>query len=186
MINYSLPVKLTIDDEDFPINKNGDFRVILDVICALNDTALEEEERIFSALCIFFDFNIPQNIYEAYKQMALFISCGEENCKTAPSKPLMDWEKDFNLIIPAVNKSLGYEVRSAEYLHWWTFMSGYMEIGKDCSFTYITALRSKINKNIPLDKWEKRYLEENKDLVLLPAKYTKEEEEFLNTLIGGE
>ena len=42
----------------------------------------------------------------------------------------MDWDQDAPLIVPAINKVLGGEVRAMPYLHWWTFVGAYMEIGE--------------------------------------------------------
>jgi hypothetical protein len=74
---------------------------------------------------------------------------------------------------------LGYECRSVEYLHWWTFMGAYMEIGGDCAFSQIVSLRSKLAKGKKLEKYEREWLRQNWDLVTLPTKYTAEDEEML-------
>lgn len=45
----------------------------------------------------------------------------------------MDWEQDSPIIAPAVNKNIGKDIRSLEYMHWWTFLGAYMEIADGCS-----------------------------------------------------
>ena len=44
----------------------------------------------------------------------------------------MSWEQDFDMIIAPVNRIAGCEVRALEYLHWWSFLSFYQEIGDCC------------------------------------------------------
>ena len=55
---------------------------------------------------------------------------------------LMDWEQDAPIIIPSVNRVLGKEIRALPYLHWWTFMGAYMEIGESL-FSQVVSLRKK-------------------------------------------
>ena len=45
----------------------------------------------------------------------------------------MDGEQDFPFIVGPVNRVLGKEIQSLKYLHWWSFLSAYTEIG-DCTF----------------------------------------------------
>lgn len=52
MINYELPTKVNIDGTEYPINKNGDYRMVLDVISVLNDNELTKQEKAYCALSI--------------------------------------------------------------------------------------------------------------------------------------
>ena len=65
---------------------------------------------------------------------------------------MMDWEQDSAVIIPAVNKVLGKEIRSMPYCHWWTFLGAYMEIG-DGVYQQILQIRQKKLKGKKLEKW---------------------------------
>ena len=71
MINYSLPTEIIIDGVIYPINKNGDYRMILDVVSALNDETLSEQDKVRTSLCIFYDFNIPPDTQKAVDEMML-------------------------------------------------------------------------------------------------------------------
>lgn len=86
----------------------------------------------------------------------------------------MDWDQDAQIIIPSINKVLGFEVRSVEYMHWWTFFGAYMEIGEGV-FSSVLSIRSKKAKNKKLEKWEQEYYQENKWMIDLKKKYTQEE-----------
>ena len=65
----------------------------------------------------------------------------------------MDGEQDFPFIVGPVNRVLGKEIRSLKYLHWWSFLSAYTEIG-DCTFQKIVSIRSKRAKGMRLEKGE--------------------------------
>lgn len=86
MINYHLPTAIIIDNVSYPINRNGDYRMVLDVISVLNDSVLTEQEKVYCALVIFYDFNVPENIQEAVNEMMCFINCGEFEEKSSQAK----------------------------------------------------------------------------------------------------
>lgn len=190
MINYDLTQKIEIDGTEYPITLGGDYRVVLDVITALNDKELSENEKVVVALSVFYGIS-PQNIvlalYDnrefiqiAFDKMMWFINCGEEiNEKQSAKPPLMDWEQDFPLLIAPINKALNREIRSPEYLHWWTFISGYMEIG-ECTFSTVANIRKKRMKGKPLDKQEQAFFRENADKVILKNRLSQEEIDFMN------
>ena len=89
----------------------------------------------------------------------------------------MDWEQDASLIVTAVNKVLGREVRADSYLHWWSFLSAYMEIDNKTLFSNILSIRIKKSKGKKLEKWEQEFYRENKSLIDIKRKLTAEEEE---------
>lgn len=176
-----------------------DFRAVLDLLTALSDKDMQgQNERETSYIqCelirrIMFenpDELLPEDMQEAFNGVVRFIDMEiEHSDKKSPR--VMDWEQDATLIIPAVNRVIGHEVRADKYMHWWTFLSAYMEIG-ECSFSHILSIRQKIATGKKLEKWERDFLNENKDLVLLKDKLTEEErkqreaeEQALKDLLG--
>lgn len=181
MINYTLPTSIELDGTSFEIR--SDFRAILDIISALNDANLEDADKIYIALKIFYkSLEDIKDIKEAYEKLVWFIDCGED-FKNYNQKPrLMDWEQDFSYIAPAVNKTLGYECRSINYLHWWSFIGAYREIG-ECSFSYIVGIRNKVLKGERLDKQERKFYNENIDLIKLKDNLSDEEKELIDSII---
>jgi hemoglobin-like flavoprotein len=177
---WDLPIAVEIDGEQHNIRNKCDYRVVLDVFSALNDNELTDEEKLKCALFIFYEnLSEIENLESAVKQMFYIISGGEE--QTNENKPqLMDWEHDFPVLVAPINKVLGCEVRSVPYLHFYTFLSAYMEIG-ECVFSTIVSIRSKRAKGKKLDKWEEEYLREHRKMVELPRKLTAEEQEFLDS-----
>ena len=183
MIHYRLPTEIIIDETTYPINRNGDYRMVLDVISALNDDEMTEQGKAYCALCIFYDFNIPQDVKKAADEMLIFINCGEVDETRDKKPPIMSWEQDFPVLVAPINKALGTEIRSVPYLHWWTFISGYMEIG-ECRFSSIVNIRTKKRKGIKLDKWEQEFYNENRSKVDLKTKFDYSEQQFLDNILG--
>ena len=179
---YSLPTKLNICGTDYEIRT--DYRVILELIEVLNDPAFSDDEKAVATIeTIIIDWENVADYSEALEKCFWFIDLGQPHGKKTAR--LVDWEKDFPYIIAPVNRVLGYECRSAEYLHWWTFMGAYMEIGGDCAFSQIVNIRSKLAKGKKLEKYEREWLRQNREIVNLPQKYTAEDEEMLKKWTGG-
>ena len=159
----------------------SDYRAILDICIALNDPDLDSEEKVIVALKIFYpELNkMPLEDYEeALKKCFWFIDWGED-FDSKPATKLVDWEQDFKYIVAPINRIIGKEVRSMDYLHWWSFLSAYMEIG-DCTFQQIVAIRDKNSRHKPLEKHEREWYKRNKNLVDFKARYTDAELETLN------
>lgn len=180
---YDLPIDVEINGTKHLIRNKCDYRVVLDVICALNDKDLTYKEKIQCALFIFYEDITQIDDFEiAIKEMFYIINNGEDVDDTSNNKPqLMDWEHDFKQIAPPVSRILGYDIRTPnKYTHWYTFLGGYMEIG-ECIFATIISIRHKRLKGQKLDKWEQDFLREHRKMINLPCKLTTEEQEFLNS-----
>lgn len=171
---WDLPTSLTISG--VVLNIRTDFRAILDILTAFGDPELDNEDKWQVALTIFYedtDLINADNAEEAGKKMVEFIDMGEKSEKKH-NLNLMDWEQDAHLIIPAINRVTGKEIRFLEYMHWWTFLGAYMEIG-ECAFATVVSIRSKKAKGKKLEKWERDFYNENKETVDLKRKLTDEE-----------
>ena len=176
-------MEIEINGEYHPIRNKCDYRVVLDVICALDDEELTTQERAQCALFIFYeDVSKIDDFEVAIKEMYRIINGGNEDVKQSSSNQrLMDWEFDFQRIAPPVSRVIGYDIRMPDkFTHWYSFLGAYMEIG-DCCFSTIVSIRSKIAKNKTLEKWEENYLREHKKIIEIPKKFTAEEREILNS-----
>lgn len=183
MITY-LPTSVEIAGTEYAIR--SDYRAALDICAALSDIEMTEDERVYVALYIFYeDFDsIPQeNIVEAYEQMRWFIDLGDEPDNRRMPK-LVDWEQDFKYIVAPINRVVGTEVRALEYMHWWTFIAAYYEIG-DCALAQIVRIRNKLARHETLDKQDRKWYRENKKLVDFKVTYTEAENEIMKQWGGG-
>ncbi len=172
-MTYTLPTTVEINGHEYAVR--SDFRAILDILEAVNDVELDDQERAAVMLGVFYpDFeSMPTCDYEgAIAKCLWFISCGQLEDKPKKRPKLVDWQQDFPVIVAPVNRVMGKEVRLMDYLHWWTFIGAYQEIG-DCLFAQIVGIRQKLANGKLLDKNEREFYRNNRNLVDLKQQYTE-------------
>ena len=158
-----------------------DYRAALDVCNALADPALSDREKAYAVLVIIypdFDGMPPAHHQEALEKAIEFINAGEAESGTPKRPKLVDWQQDFKFIVAPVNKVIGHDIRGRETLHWWTFLSAYMEIG-DCTFAQIVRIRDALARGKKLDKTDREWYRQNRAIVDIKTKYTDQETETL-------
>lgn len=173
MDRWTLPKALNVGGKDYPIRYQ--FSAILDILSAYGDPELDDDEKTEVLLGILFpDYQkIPrEHLQEAVKKACEFIDCGAKNDGRQRPK-VMDWNHDADIIIPAVNKVAGMEVRANPDLHWWTFWGFFMSIG-DSLFSTVLHIRRKKAERKKLEKWEEEFYRENRSLVDMRAPNTNE------------
>lgn len=185
-MNFDLPKKLNISGKEYAIRY--DYRCILDILSAMEDPELDQQDKSFLAMIIFyqeFDDIPPEHYQDAIKQCFWFINGGQNDIGKKGPK-LISWEHDIKHIIAPVNRILGREIRDIPYdektntggLHWWTFLSAYMEIG-DCLFAQIVRIRDLKARGKPLDKSDQEWYTQNRDLVDFKHTLTDAENDVL-------
>ncbi len=184
-MDYGLPTKMEVGGVIYDIRT--DYRVILDIYAALNDPDLDPDVRAYEVLHIFYED--ADSIPEEYQQEAIdkclqFLRGGIGKGRDKPGPKLIDWEQDFHLIAPPINRIMGCEVRNLDYLHWWSLLGAYYEIG-DCFFSQIVAIRSKKAKGKKLDKQDREFYRQNKDLIDFETRYSAAEENFFREWCGA-
>lgn len=184
MSAWELPTALNVGGTSYAIR--SDFRAILDILKYFSDPEYEPDERWEICLDILYEDyeRMPlRHKGDAIRQALWFIDAGmEEGGRQKPHT--MDWEQDAPIILPAVNKVMGGEVRAMQYMHWWTFLGAYMEIGEGL-FSQVLSIRQKKASSKRLEKWENKFYVDNKKLCDLKKRYTeaeKAEQERLNAL----
>ena len=165
-----LPTSLNVAGEEYPIRT--DYRVILTIFAAFNDPNLNDREKFTICLNCLYKV-IPDDYEDAIKQAMWFID-GAELPGNGSSARLMDWEQDEGMIFAAVNRVAGKEIRAVEYLHWWTFLGFFYEIGEG-RFATVVGIRSKMAKGKQLTKEERDLLRDNGDTIKLKTRYSDEE-----------
>ncbi len=171
---WELPTSLLIGGVGFAIR--SDYRAILDILRILADPEYEEDEKALILLRILYpDWERipPERLQEAIDRGREFIDAGFRD-DGAPHPRVMDWEKDGAVIIPAINRVTGREIRALDYMHWWTFLGAYTEIGESL-FASILAVRQKKARGKPLEKQEQEFYRANKRLIDLEPNYTEDE-----------
>ena len=174
MTGYDLPTSVCVGGTEYPIRT--DFRAVLDVLCAMNDPELDGRAKSIVLIQIMFpDWKkIPINhLNECCKKACDFIDCGNRD-DGKPHPKMIDWEQDAHLIIPAVNSVAHTEVRSVEYMHWWTFLGYFMSVGESL-LSSVLDIRQKKTKHKKLEKYEQEFYRENRELIDFKRKETAEE-----------
>lgn len=182
---YSLPTSVEVNGTEYAIQ--SDYRAVLDILTALSDADLSGQDKAEAVLKIFYpDFEeMPASDYqEAINQCFRFIDLGQEPKEQKKQPVVMSWEQDFNMIIAPISRIAGCEVRSLPYLHWWTFVSYYMEIG-DCLFAQVVTIRDKKARGKPLDKQDREFYRRNRELIDLKTTYTEAEQDLLAAWAGS-
>lgn len=194
MYAWELPTSLEVGGKEYAIRT--DYRVILDILAAMNDPEIfesgmtEDEKKIeqtmtmLQILYIDFDSIPPKDYQEAAEKAVDFIDCGIKG-DDKPKPRTMDWEQDAPIIAPEVSKVAGRDIRVGE-THWWEFFGYYLGIGEGV-FNTIVSIREKRRKGKKLEKWEKEFYQNNKSLIDLKSKKierSEEEKEALRELFG--
>lgn len=178
MIGY-LPKQLNVNGIDRAIW--SDFRTALLIFQACADPELDDQEKATLIIeCLYQDPDSipPEDYQEANNKAAWFLEGGgnqDENSNHQQAKKVMDWEQDEKMIFSSVNKVAGYETRAVEYLHWWTFLGYFNEIGEGL-FTTVINIRSKKNRGKKLEKYEQDFYRENKAMIDIKVKLSPEEQ----------
>lgn len=183
MNNWKLPTSVHVAGVDWQIET--DYKAVLDVLIQYNNPDYDNEEKLFYMLIgIVKDFDNldPANYMEMANALCEFLDMGIED--NSPKPRVMDWEQDARIIIPEINKQIGngMDVRNMD-MHWWTFLGYYMGIGES-TFAHVVSIRQKKAKHKKLEKWEKEFLQENKDTVILKEKLSRQEQEEKDALLA--
>ena len=179
----ALPETLTVSEREYPIR--SDYRNVLLVFEAFQDPELyPEEKHIVSIYLLFEDFTCADDVEkavedgfdvnEAVRQISWFIAA--ERPERKDDLPNYSWKQDEQMIFTAVNKVAGTETRELPYMHWWTFIGYFNEVGEG-TFSFIVGIRNKLNNGIKLEKHEKEFLSKNRKLVEIKPALTEEEQE---------
>ena len=164
---YELPTTVNVNGVKYGIRNNGDYRVILDVIAACEDSDLNSTEQAVEALIIFYaDITCINDIWATFvdvkaavNAMMQFIGMNQTAGYNAHTK-LIDWKQDEALIVSAINNVARTEIRALPYLHWWTFLGYYMAVGES-SLSTVVGIRNKLAKHKKLEKYEQEFRKDN-------------------------
>lgn len=171
--SYDLPESMVVNGNEYSFFY--DFKHILEVMKPLNDPDLLDEEKVDCALYLFFGKErygkiSPLDYSDCVIGMMYFISGNKYENDGKQEKSVMDWEKDISIIIAPINRIAGTDVRRDNNLHWWTFLSYFMEIG-ECTLSSYVGIRDKLNKKKKLSKEESEFYKKNKKDIDLKQKY---------------
>lgn len=171
---WELPTAANFGGKAYPFF--CDFRDILEIFSYFSDPDMPLFLKWRIALALFYRDPIPPEWEsEAIQYLATFINGGKTESR-GNAQPLLDWEKDCELIVADINKTAGQEIRALPFLHWWTFLSWFHAIGEG-QLSTVVSIRSKLAKGKKLEGWETEFYRDNRQLVELPKRYSSEEQQ---------
>lgn len=182
---WGLPESAEIGGREYAIN--ADYRDVLEVLAVLQDAEKSEHIRVMVALSLFydnFDKMPPEDYQDALAQMVEFVNLGEMDDSDSRQPKTIDWEQDRLIIAAEINKVAGAEVRSLEFLHWWTFISYFHSIGEG-QLSYIVSIREKLRKHKPLEKHEREFYRANRSRIDFRNKYTASDDAAMDKWLNG-
>ena len=168
MLGY-LPTSLEVNGKEYQID--ADFRNILQIFLAFEDDELEDKEKAYICISrLYEDYtSIPKSdLQDAFTAALDFLNYGnKKDEKETGRHKLMDWEDDETILFPAINKAAGCEVRALPFLHWWTFLGYFQSIDSESLLGTVLSIRQKKSKGKKLEKWEREFEKNNRELCAL-------------------
>lgn len=165
-----LPTKIKVNNNIY--NINSDFRTIINIILAFEDKELTNNEQVYIMLKNLYKEEVRQeDTYEAMKKALKFIDGGIEPELENDIKPkrIYSFKKDGNYIFSGINQTHHINLSENENMHWWVFLSFFMDMSTDCTFGELIYYRKRKNEN-KLTKEEKEQYKKIKKLVDLDEK----------------
>ncbi len=167
ILTQKLPTKIKVNDNIYDINY--DYRTILNIILAFEDEDLLYEEQLYVLIKSLYKEEIPEfDLEKAVIKGIKFIDCGEEQKEENKIKKprVYSFSKDGNYVFSGINQTHHIDIEEKETLHWWKFMSLFMDMSTDCMFGELMYYRTRKQEG-KLTEEEKKNYKKIKDIVEL-------------------
>ena len=158
-----LPQSAEIDGVEYKLN--SDFRFGIYTMLAFEDNKLTLEEKVIVMLQNLFS-ELPNEVTPEFLEKAQwFLNCGESS-EEENNRRLYSFSKDASLIFAAFRQTHGIDLQN-ENLHWWTFLSLFMDLGSETSFCNLVGLRKRYYEG-KCTKEEKQAIRDMGDMFHVP------------------
>lgn len=165
ILTTELPRRIKINETVYDINY--DFRTVINILLAFEDSELTDEEKMYIMVKNLYVDEIPEeDIEEAIRKAIKFIDLGkeEDDSRRESDTRTYSFEKDASYIFSGINQTHHIDLEEKKDLHWWKFMSMFMDMSPDCMFGELIYYRKRKAEG-KLNKEEKKQYEKIKDLV---------------------
>jgi hypothetical protein len=155
-----LPQAIRVNGQVYEINSN--FRDCLRIIMAFEDNDLTRYEKQLVLLSnLYKDVPAEADAKEAAEKAVKFLNGGEEESEGSMTSNmrLFSFTKDARFIFSAFQQTHGIDLQHTEYLHWWQFITLFMDLGADTMFCNLVGLRKRV-KTGKASREEKRVARE--------------------------
>lgn len=173
ILTSQLPKKIKVNNHIYDINY--DYRSIINILLAFEDTELTYEEKLFIMVSNLYKDEIPsEDMEEAIEKAIKFIDCGEDYSANKTKSRVYSFDKDANYIFTGINSTHHIDIDEKPDLHWWKFVSFFMDMSSECMFGELVYYRTRKAEG-KLTKEEKTQYEKIKDLVELEQVHVQSE-----------
>lgn len=172
-----LPEAIRINDRVYEIN--SDFRDCLRIILAYEDSDLTGFEKQLVLLGnLYKEMPAEEDIKEAAEKGVKFLNGGEEEGAGSMTSELrlFSFAKDARFIFSAFQQTHGIDLQHTQYLHWWQFLTLFMDLGSETMFCNLVGLRKRV-KTGQASKEERKVAREMGDIFKVPDVDTRSVEE---------
>jgi hypothetical protein len=169
-----LPRAIRIGEKVYPVN--SDFRDCLRIILAFEDNDLTwVEKQIVMLTNLYAELPDEEHIEEALLKGVKFLNGGEDDTgeqEKGSNLRLYSFSKDARYIFAAFQQTHGIDLQNTEYLHWWQFMTLFMDLGSETMFCNLIGLRKRV-KTGKASKEEKQVAQEMGNIFDVPEVDTR-------------
>jgi hypothetical protein len=145
---------------------NSDYRTALTIVLAFEDETLTGYEQQAILLSNLYD-DIPVNTQAAIDQANKFLNGGKiSEAEPQSTLRLYSFSKDAGYIFAAFRQTHGIDLQKVD-LHWWEFLTLFMDLGADTTFVNLIGLRKRI-KTGTASKEERQAARDMGDLFDIP------------------
>lgn len=139
-----LPEAIRVNGKAYEIN--SDFRDCLRIIMAYEDNDLTAYEKQLVLLSnLYREIPPEEDAKEAAEKAVKFLNGGEEEGEGSMTSNLrlFSFTKDARFVFSAFQQTHGIDLQKVE-LHWWQFLTLFMDLGADTMFCNLVGLRKRI------------------------------------------
>jgi hypothetical protein len=163
-----LPEAIRVNEKIYEIN--SDFRDCLRIIMAFEDNDLTGFEKQLVLLSnLYKELPPEEDAKEAAEKAVRFLNGGEEEGEGSMTSNLrlFSFTKDARFVFSAFQQTHGIDLQHTQYLHWWQFLTLFMDLGADTMFCNLVGLRKRV-KTGKASKEERRVAREMGDIFDVP------------------
>lgn len=185
-----LPLTVPVDGRDFKIVT--DFRTSILFELMMQDSGIDHEDKVMTALRLYYGDDIPKDIDSAVLEIVNFYSCGNINTlagevtrKQEKSKRVYDFDIDAPYIYAAFLREYGIDLQDVEYLHWWKFQAMFFALAEDNEICKIMQYRAVDLSKIKSRDEKMRYAKLQARYRLPDGRSTEEKQYAVGAFFGG-
>ena len=162
-----------------------DFRESIKFELLMQDSKLNEEEKVKLALNLYYNLNDITDVKKAVEDIIWFYKGGKnekENVdkevkkSNSKEKQIYSYEFDAEYIYSAFMEQYNIDLNSISYLHWWKFKALFNSLNENVLFSKIMGYRA-MNIGQIKDKKMKKHYKKMQKLYALPDMRSEEEKE---------